>query len=365
MPVSRTVRCTRHDPDRAGSASRSTTTSPASVNLTAFESRLSSTWRRRAASPLIAAGTPSPTRRADLQALLGRARRDDVEGLLDAHPEIERLALELELARLDLRVVEDVVDHVQERVAAGADDFGELALLRRELGAEEQPGHPDHRVHRRPDLVAHRRQERALRLGGRLRLLAGLLELADVVVDPEEALALAVDREGNEHQLDVDQRAVLAGAPGDAVRPSGGHRLLGGLAALLAMLLVEHEVVDRAADRLLRRVAEQLFGGRVPAGDPLLRVHLDHRHRADPDQRFEVLLLPRDLREQPRVHDRDSDACRQRREQARVRLAVPAFLAGALDADHPDRAVAGPDRHAEVRLRRSPDDRPALPQWRC
>ena len=58
------------------------------------------------------------------------------------------------------------------------------------------------------------------------------------MVDPEEAHALAVDREGDEHQLDVDQRAVLAGAPGDAVRPSDGHRLLGGLAALLAVRLV-------------------------------------------------------------------------------------------------------------------------------
>src|SRR4029077_5722515 len=96
-----------------------------------------------------------------------------------------------------------------------------------------------------------------LSLHDALPIFAGLLELADVVVDPEEALALAVHGEGNEHQLDVDQRAVLAGTPGDAVCPSGGHRLLGGLAALLAMLLVEHEVVDLATDRLLRRVAEQ------------------------------------------------------------------------------------------------------------
>ena len=50
---------------------------------------------------------------AQLELLLPRARRDDVERSFDAAPEIERLALELELARLDLRVVEDVVDHVE------------------------------------------------------------------------------------------------------------------------------------------------------------------------------------------------------------------------------------------------------------
>ena len=117
---------------------------------------------------------------AELDVLLGGARRDDVERALDALAEIERLALELEPARLDLREVEDVVDDAQQRVAARPDDLGELALLRRQLGPEQQAGHPDHGVHRRPDLVAHRREERALRLRRRLRLLARPLELGDV-----------------------------------------------------------------------------------------------------------------------------------------------------------------------------------------
>ena len=127
---------------------------------------------------------------AELDLLLPCARRDDVERSLDAIAQVERLALELELAGLDLRVVEDVVDDVQQRVAARVDDLGELALLAGELGAEQQVGHADHGVHRRPDLVAHRREEGALRLGRGLGLLAGALELGDVVVDAEEADAL-------------------------------------------------------------------------------------------------------------------------------------------------------------------------------
>ena len=117
---------------------------------------------------------------AQLDLLLPRTRRDDVERALDALPEIERLLLELELARLDLRVVEDVVDHVEQGVSARADDLGELALLGRQLRAEQEAGHADHGVHRRPDLVAHRGEEGALRLRRRLRLLARPLELADV-----------------------------------------------------------------------------------------------------------------------------------------------------------------------------------------
>ncbi len=93
--------------------------------------------------------------------------------------------LEIELAGLDLRVVEDVVDHVQQRVAARVDDLGELALLAREVGAEQQVGHADHGVHRRPDLVAHRGEEGALGLRRRLGLLTRALELGDIVVHRE------------------------------------------------------------------------------------------------------------------------------------------------------------------------------------
>ena len=71
-----------------------------------------------------------------------------------------------------------------------ADDLGELALLRRQLRVEQQAGHPDDGVHRRPDLVAHRREEGALRARRRLRLLARPLELGDV--------ARLVDRGGRE-----------------------------------------------------------------------------------------------------------------------------------------------------------------------
>ena len=121
-----------------------------------------------------------PDEAAELDPLVGGPRGDDVERSLGASAEIERLPLEVELARLDLRVVEDVVDHVEQGVAARPDDLRVLALLRCQLRSEQEAGHADHRVHRRPDLVAHRRQKRALRLRRRLRVLPGALELRDV-----------------------------------------------------------------------------------------------------------------------------------------------------------------------------------------
>ena len=128
-----------------------------------------------------------------VEALLGGPGRHEVERPLDALAQIERLRLQLEPPGLDLREVEDVVDDGQERVAALADDLRVLALLVGQRGVQEQPAHPDHGVHRRPDLVAHRRQERALGLVGRLGLPAGLEQLRDVVVDRDGAHLGAVD----------------------------------------------------------------------------------------------------------------------------------------------------------------------------
>ena len=126
------------------------------------------------------AGTPSSTRQPSSMSFSDGAWSDDVERPLDARSEIERLLLQIEPARLDLRVVEDVVDHMQQRVPARAHDLGELALLGRQICVEQEAGHADHRIHRRPDLMAHGGEECALRLRSRLRLHTRMLEIGDV-----------------------------------------------------------------------------------------------------------------------------------------------------------------------------------------
>jgi len=103
---------------------------------------------------------------------------------------------------------------------------------------------------------------------------------------------LAVHHEGNEHQLDVHGRAVLPRALRDPLRTTAGHCLAPHLAALVTTCFAEHQLVDRAAVRLVKCVAEQLGRRRIPVGNPLVRIHDDHRHRRVLDEGFELGQAP-------------------------------------------------------------------------
>ena len=166
----------------------------------------------------------------ELEPLPRRRLGDQVEGRLDARPQIEGMPLQLQTAGVDLGEVEDVVDDAEQRLAARADDGGELALARRQIGVEQQAAHADHRVHRRADLVAHRRQERAL--GG-----VGLLGDARLLLEP------------------LEQAGV-------------GHRDRG---------LVREGLQDRG---LLRVERPHLVADEVDVADPLVFVEQRHRREA-------------------------------------------------------------------------------------
>ena len=84
-------------------------------------------------------------------------------------------ALEVELAGLDLREVEDVVDDRQQRLGRVARPWSRYSRCSAvEVGVEHQLGHADDAVHRRADLVAHVGQELALGAVGRLGRFLGL-----------------------------------------------------------------------------------------------------------------------------------------------------------------------------------------------
>ena len=145
---------------------------PRSVNLTALETRLMTTWRRRAASPRSQPGS-SPSAATSSSMPFARATGEQHRAALGdrlAQREVGRR--ELDLAGLDLRVVEDVVDDQQQPLAGGAHDLRVLALLRVERRVEQQPGHADHAVERRAQLVADGRDEHRLRVRGLDRLVA-------------------------------------------------------------------------------------------------------------------------------------------------------------------------------------------------
>ena len=151
----------------------------------------------------------------ELDAFVGRRRRDEVERRLDAVADVERRHLEVDLSGLDLRKVEDVVDDAQQGVARRPDRLHEVGLLGVEFGVEQQRRHPDHAVHGRPDLVAHVGQELALGPRPGLGRLAGglgdLLGLAQLVLGPALGRHVARDADDTHHVPPV----VLERDPGD------------------------------------------------------------------------------------------------------------------------------------------------------
>src|SRR5262245_52682747 len=90
-----------------------------------------------------------------VDALGGGASVEEVNGALDDLDEARRRPLDLELARLDLREIENVVDDGDEAAAGLSDDVGVAALARRQVGSGEQLGHDEDAVHGRAYLVAH------------------------------------------------------------------------------------------------------------------------------------------------------------------------------------------------------------------
>ena len=133
-----------------------------------------------------------------LVGLLRRQRRDRADHFVQ--PEVR--GLDIEPAGLDLREVEDVVDHGEQRRAGVVDLAHVVALLRRERRLERQMRQADDGVHRRADLVAHVGEEHRLHLGGffglalgadqflrlRLELTRLLLRLPEQLLGPKVAL---------------------------------------------------------------------------------------------------------------------------------------------------------------------------------
>ena len=117
MPVSATAKCSadcaRRDRD---STATLTTTSPRSVNLTALPTRLTRTCRSRPASPTRTSGTSAADLAGQFQPLLVRPQGQRLQGVAQGVAQVEGDCVQLQLARLDLGEVEDVVDDRQQRL---------------------------------------------------------------------------------------------------------------------------------------------------------------------------------------------------------------------------------------------------------
>ncbi len=95
---------------------------------------------------------------------------------------IDRDALQLQLAGLDLREIEDVVDDRQQVLSGAGDHLRVAALAGRQVARGQEFGHHQHAVHRRADLVAHGGQEGRLGGVGGFRRLLGLAQVRGAVL---------------------------------------------------------------------------------------------------------------------------------------------------------------------------------------
>ncbi|MNL20328.1 hypothetical protein D3C87_1415690 [compost metagenome] len=71
-------------------------------------------------------------------------------------------SLDLHLACLDLRKIEDVIDDSQERVGRLSDCSDNIRLIMGQLRLSQHFDHADDPIHWGADLVAHRREEGTL-----------------------------------------------------------------------------------------------------------------------------------------------------------------------------------------------------------
>ena len=221
--------------------------------------------------------------RAELQVLFDGALLEGAHGQGHAVAQAEVDLLEIELAGLYLREVEDVVDDVEQPVGRALDEGQVFPLFVVERGVEGEVGHAEDGVHRRADLVAHVGQEVALGAAVGLRGFLGfahqglgVLAVADVAqVGGDHPVAAGAA--GGEGDLDGEFAAVaVAGdhfeAPVGAALHRGQEQVAGGLELGVAEALGEDQVGDGLVQGFGPRDAEAAFGGGVEFEHPAFGV---------------------------------------------------------------------------------------------
>ena len=153
---------------------------PASVNLTAFPTRLMRICRRRMGSVTMVSGSP-PRDSTDRVSPLASARTR-INDATSANQLARRTgdALDFELSRLDLGKIENVGEDIQQMVAVAFDRLDRLDVFGSGCIAEiveKDIGKSEDRGHRRANLVAHIGEEFALGAVGGLGGLFGAHKL--------------------------------------------------------------------------------------------------------------------------------------------------------------------------------------------
>ncbi len=210
--------------------------------------------------------------------------------------EHEGLFFHDQLAGLDAREIQDVIDHPQQ-VLAGLLDLGDVVgLARREPRLEREVRHPDDGVHRGADLMAHVGQEVGFERRGFLgqflgpaQLALGPLAVGDVHQRADGAAGRSV---GPLEAVHPEQRVVdLSVGIGEIDllvdrRPAGADGAGVGLEFGALGLVEEARLVHRLAQEVLPADAEGLLVGPVESPVAPVPVLVEQRNRNGVHQRL-------------------------------------------------------------------------------
>ena len=146
------------------------------------------------------------------QPLLLGGEADDGDAAVGEIVQPEGDGDQIEAPGLQLRQVEHVVDDGQQRPPGVAHLRGVAPLFRGQRGFQQHFREPDHAVHRRADLVAHRRQELLLGAAAGPRLLHGGAQFLFALLQPARHVVEGVgdDAEFIGRALGLDHRAAAA-----------------------------------------------------------------------------------------------------------------------------------------------------------
>ena len=237
----------------------------------------------------------------ELEMLLASPDREQVGGGMHDFREIERDRFELEVLRFDLRVVEDVVEDGEQRLGRGAHQLQRASLLYAELRVEHELDEPEHRVHRRADLVAHVGEERAPGVGRALGDVArlpdrglGALALGDVLVAHDDDLSRGILRVGG-RQAHGDESTIPVEALGVRCHGLALPHPLFHLARRGPLVLGHHQLVQGTAHRFVGFVAKQDRELSIEVADPPRPIDHGDGHGHALQEGVEVSVLARQL----------------------------------------------------------------------
>ncbi len=237
----------------------------------------------------------------DLQPFRRCRRRQLIPYPREHHANIEGSRRQFHPPRFDLGDVEQVVDQRQQPVGAPRDLIDVGRLLDRQLPTqtvEEQMGVADDRIHRRPQLVTHRREELALQPARFLRRRDRLPQPA-VRLLPRRHVARVDDDAADLRIAQPVRRHHLQPAPGSVAmpkpqlhrrtrrpRPQTGHERAPQLPAVFRM----NQLDVGTPNQLGRWIPQNALGCRAHVLDGAVRRQhgrdiggmLDQRHKAPP-----------------------------------------------------------------------------------